>query len=110
MNVQLARWTDPDNDLVRELSGDASLALQFDNLQGRGRLERWIGDPLCDAEMRFIARAEGEPAGFAYAYLLRASAPPWAMLRIAVTKPFRRRGIGTRLFEAQLASLADRMP
>jgi mycothiol synthase len=110
MNVQLTPWTDSDNDLVRALAGDASLVPQFDKLQGAGRLERWLGDPLCDVPMRFIARADGEPAGFAYAFLLRGAAPPWAMLRIAVSARFRRRGIGSRLFDAQLAQLGERMP
>src|SRR3989442_1693142 len=55
MSVQLTRWVDSDHDVVRAMAGDASLALQFDKLRGQADLERWIGDPLCDSKMRFIA-------------------------------------------------------
>jgi mycothiol synthase len=110
MDVHITPWLETDNDTVRALSEDASLSLQFDKLLGPGRLERWLADPLCDTALRFIARSDGEAAGFAYAYLLHGAAPPWAMLRIAVLAPFRRRGIGSRLFRAQLARIPERMP
>jgi mycothiol synthase len=42
--------------------------------------------------------------------MLPSNESPWVMLRTAVSAPFRRRGIGTRLFDAQVAMLPERMP
>ena len=110
MNIELARWAEADNEPVRALAGHASIAPQFEQILGPGRLEHWLADPFCNAALRWIARADGELAGFAYAFLFHDARPPWTMLRIAVAAPFRRQGIGTRLFQAQLAALAERMP
>jgi mycothiol synthase len=110
MSLVIEPWTPADHDAVRALLAEPSIAAQNDMLVGPGRLEHWLADPFCDPAARFVARLGGEPAGFAYAFLLRSSTAPWAMLRPNVAERFRRRGVGTRLLAAQLAAIAARMP
>jgi len=110
MATTLTPWTDADHDAVRTLLDDPAVAAQNDMLVGPGRLEHWLADPFCEPALRFLARVDGEPAGFAYGFMLRSSAEPWVMLRPNVGSRFRRRGLGTRLLEAQLDTVAARMP
>ena len=76
MNLEISPWTDADNESVRVLASESAILPQFEKLKGPGRLEHWLADPFCDRELRFIARADGVPVGFAYAFLLSASDPP----------------------------------
>ena len=110
MRPRLDAWTESDHGAVRALLRDPEIAAQNDMLLGPGRLEHWLADPFCHPALRFVARADGAPAGFAYGFLIGQDALPWAMLRPAVAAPWRRRGIGTRLLEAQLAALARIAP
>ena len=110
MELRVEPWTDADNEIVRGLLDDPRIAAQNENLKGPGRLEHWLADPFCDPALRFLARVDGSVAGFAYAFALASGAQPWAMLRPAVAAPFRRKGVGTRLLEAQLAALAAKPP
>ncbi len=110
MDIQITPWTTADHDAVRAMVAEPLLRQQFDKLIGPNRVESWLLDPFCDPEMRWIARVDGTPVGFAYAFLLPASSPPWAMLRIAVAPAYRRRGIGTRLLQAHLDAIPRRGP
>ncbi len=78
MSIELTHWTEGDLDHVRELAGHASLAAQNEPILGPGRLEHWLADPLCDPALRWLARVDGRPVGFAYGFLLHDAAPPWA--------------------------------
>jgi mycothiol synthase len=110
MSITIDPWTEAAHDLVRSLAAEEELAPQVEQLLGPGRLEHSMADPYCHAGLRFIARDAGVPAGFAFGFLLSSSDPPWAMLRVAVSASRRRRGIGTRLLEAQLTRLPDLLP
>ena len=92
----------------RALLADTAIAPQFDKFQGAHGLEHKLADGRLRRDGIRLAFVHGEPAGFAFAWLLPGATVPWAMLRAAVLPAFRRRGIGTALVREVTAWLRAR--
>ncbi len=103
-------WTDADLETIRTLVAHESLVAQFERLHEPGQLEAALADPFLEPGLRLMARVDGVPAGFAYAFLLPGPPRPWTMMKVAVIEPYRRRGLGGSLYDALLARLEQRAP
>jgi len=90
---------------LRELVSHASLRDEFRWLAAPGGLEDHFTDPYSGPELRRIARVDGAPVGFSFAFVLPSGPSPWAMVRIGILEAFRRRGLGSRLLAESVAAL-----
>jgi mycothiol synthase len=106
MSVALRGYEPGDLETLRTLVGDHSLAGEFDVLQGPKKLEALMVDPFLERETMTLAFADGAPAGFAWAFLLNGRGERWAVFRVGVREPFRRRGVGSALLRAACDALA----
>jgi mycothiol synthase len=102
MLVSLRPWTPPDLELLRTLVAHPTLRTQFDTFQGALGLEHKLHDPRLAQRGIRLAFVDGEPAGFALAWVLPGSNTRWYMMRVGVLERFRRRGVGRRLAESLL--------
>ena len=93
--------------ILRALVADPSLAQEYGDLAAGG-LDDQLGDPFCDPALRFLARVEGAPVGFAYSFVLPSGAGSWAMVRLGVVAAHRRGGAGSALLASTLAALRAR--
>ena len=100
MSITLGSWSRADLDAAHAIVAHDSLVSEFDRVADVRGLESMLMDPHVPRESLMMARLDGVPAGLSYAFLVKDTEVPWAMLRIAVPAPFRRRGVGTRLLEA----------
>ena len=109
MSVDLRPVTPDSHAALRVLLAHPSLAYEFETYLAAGMLEDKLADPFVDPAGTRLALVDGEPAGFSLAFVIPEPAGgAWAMLRIGVAGPFRRRGLGTALLERLLASLRER--
>jgi mycothiol synthase len=108
MKIETAPIQPADLDSLRALIADPSLVDQFDMFQAPGALEDWLAGPHLDPSASRVARVGGRVAGFSLALVFETAARPWALVRIGVAAPDRRRGIGTALLRAAQAELARR--
>jgi len=99
-----------DLEALRALVRHPSLAADFDGLQSPKGLETWLAEPFLDLGMFELAFDDGTLAGFSSAAFLNGREGWFAMIRIGVLEPFRRRGIATRLLERALAGIDRRHP
>jgi mycothiol synthase len=90
---------DADHDDLRALLAEAALAAEFDTMQGPQGVADLFADPFLHPALRWIARRDGAPVGFAVAFVLPGREHRWAMLRIGVAGPERRRGSGSAMLE-----------
>ncbi len=105
MPHDLRPYAPTDAPILRALTADASIAPQFDKFQGEHGLEHKLADPRLDRDALRLAFVDGEPAGFGLAWKLPAGTGHWAMLRVAVREPYRRRGLGAALAREVIAHL-----
>lgn len=96
-----------DIEVVRGLIHDPTLVDEFSVLAAPGVLEDSWEDPFGDFELRWLAKVDGVPVGYLFTLVLPSTAHAWAMIRLGVLGPYRRRGIGTALLETCLARLAE---
>jgi len=109
MSVDLRPYAAADLETLRALIASPSLAPEFDVFTPPGKLEETLGDSFFDRESSWIGSLNGEPAGFCLTFVMpRAAGGAWARMRLGVAEPFRRRGLGTALFEAAAGRLAAR--
>ncbi|MBI5710642.1 MAG: GNAT family N-acetyltransferase [Candidatus Eisenbacteria bacterium] len=94
-------------DVLRALVADASLEQEYGDLAAGG-LDGQLGDSYCDPALRFLARVEGVPVGFAYSFVLPSGTGSWVMVKLGVSAAHRRRGVGSALLAATLAALRAR--
>jgi mycothiol synthase len=97
-----------DIEVVRGLITHPSLQGEFATLALPGVLEDSWDDPYADFALRWLALVDGVPAGYCFTLVLPSTTNAWAMIRIAVIGPHRRRGLGTALLQACLAGLEER--
>ncbi len=101
MNADIRLYTATDLERLRALITAQGIAAQFDKFQGDTGLERMLSDPhLYPGAVRMAfdgADAGADATGFAITYLLPHDGAPFAMHRIGVREPSRRRGIGSAL-------------
>lgn len=96
MPLEIVPCTAGDSATLRAVTEDPSLAPDFDLLTGAS-LETMLADPFAPADLRWIGRVDGSPAGFAFTFVLPGRAGPWSMIWVGVTERARRRGLGSRL-------------
>jgi mycothiol synthase len=106
MNVAIAPYGPADIEILRALVTHPSLVEEFRWLVPPGGLEDHFSDPYGGPELRRLARVDGEPVGFGFAFVPPAATGAFAMIRIGVLDAHRRRGLGTRLLETLVATLA----
>lgn len=90
---------------LRAIARDASLASEFGILQEDAGFNDLMSDPFVLPALRWIARVDDTPAGFAFSFLAPSHEGSFAMVRIGVIERFRRRGVGTALLAATGSSL-----
>jgi mycothiol synthase len=109
MSVEFRPLLPGDLEALRTVVAHPSLAYEFDTLLEPEVLADKLADPFVDPACTWLGSVDGEPAGFSFAFVLPEPAGnAWAMLRIGVAEPFRRRGLGTALLETMLARLRAR--
>lgn len=91
--------SDADLELFRTLLADPSHGYEFERAQLPAEFDALLADPFLVRESIQLANVEGAPAGFGYAFALPGE-KPWVYVRVGVTEPFRRRGVGAALFDA----------
>ena len=96
-----------DIEVVRALITHPSLLGEFGMLALPGMLEDSWEDPYADFELRWLALVDGVPAGTLFTLVLPSTDHAWAMIRLGVTEPYQRRGLGTALLDACLARLTE---
>lgn len=97
MPLYVRKVQESDHAALRSLIAHPSLVREFELLQGDVGLDNVLRDPFCPPEARVVAVADGVSVGFGFAFVIASGDHHWAMLRIAVPEPHRRRGIGTRV-------------
>ena len=90
---------------LRALARDPSLAREFEPLQTDAGFDDLMGDPHLPRELRWIAWLDGTPAGFCFCFLAPTHVGSFAMARLGVVEPFRRRGVATALLAATCAAI-----
>jgi mycothiol synthase len=90
---------------LRALARDPSLAHEFEPLQTDEGFDDLMGDPFQLPELRWIAAVDGIPAGFAFCFLAPTHGGSFAMARLGVIEPYRRRGVGRALLAAVCAAI-----
>ncbi len=110
MALALRTYTAADLEPLRSLVGDPSLAPQFEILQGPHALEGALADPYHDPRLHWLGFVDGALAGFCAVYRLTGFEGRWAMTRLGVREPFRRRGLASALIEASATRLPERWP
>jgi len=101
-------YTDDRRDALERLSRDPSLAHEFDVFATPGSVGDLLADPFGGRDLIRLAFVDDAPAGFAFTYVLPGAHGPWAMTRVGVRAPFRRRGLGSRLLAESRSALAAR--
>lgn len=95
-----------DLETVRGLLLDPSLQGEFSMLTLPGVLEDSWEDPYADFDLRWLALVDGAPAGYLFTLVLPSTPHAWALVRLGVIAPHRRRGLGSALLATCLARLA----
>ncbi|HEY2956371.1 MAG TPA: GNAT family N-acetyltransferase [Candidatus Eisenbacteria bacterium] len=109
MALQIAPYRADDLATLRSLVRDPALVTEFDTFAEPAYLDHKLADALRDRDATLIARSDGEPAGFCFAFLLpRADGGSWAAFRIGVAGRFRRRGVASALLAAARGDLEHR--
>jgi mycothiol synthase len=92
---------------LRALIREPALADEFEMMVPPGHLEEHLGDPHIAPASTFLGRAGDRTVGFGLAFVLPDPAGgAWTAIRIGVAEPYRRRGLGSRLFERVVERLA----
>jgi mycothiol synthase len=106
MSCVIAPCRTDDLATLRALARHPSLASEFEPLQTDAGFADLMGDPFLLPELRWIARMDGEPAGFCFAFVAPTHDGAFAMIRLGVVEPHRRRGIGDALLACGITSIA----
>jgi mycothiol synthase len=105
MPLVIAPCRHDDLPTLRALARDPSLAHEFEPLQTDEGFDDLMGDPFLPRELRWIAAVDGTPAGFCFCFLAPTHGGSFAMARLGVIEPYRRRGVGTALLAAICAAI-----
>jgi mycothiol synthase len=105
MLIEVRPYAAADLERLRSITADPSLTLELETIQGPGGLEQSLADPFHRPEAHVIGFADGEPAGFAAAFVLPSREELWAIFRMGVVERHRRRGLASALLEASAAAL-----
>jgi mycothiol synthase len=97
MTARITPLAPADLEVVRVLVRDPSLVAEYDLLAIAGILEDVFVDPFFAREHSALAWEDDRPVGFAITMLLEGDTSAWAMARIGVLAPLRRRGVGSAL-------------
>ena len=108
MPTEIHRYQASDLAALTSLVRDPSLASEFDTLQRPDAIEAWLVDPFLDPELLSLAFENGEPAAFVGGFFLRPRSGPYAIVRLGVIEPYRRRSLGTQLLERVAAGVIER--
>ena len=100
MSLVITPCRNEDLPTLRALARDPSLAHEFEPLQTDEGFDDLMGDPFVLRELRWIAAVDGMPAGFAFCFLAPTHGGSFAMARLGVVEPCRRRGVGSALLAA----------
>ncbi|HKQ57250.1 MAG TPA: GNAT family N-acetyltransferase [Candidatus Eisenbacteria bacterium] len=93
--------------ILRGIARDPSLAVEFVIFQDDAGFDDLMADPFVLPELRWIARWDDQPVGFAFSFLAPSHEGSFAMVRIGVIDRFRRRGVGTALLAATGSSIEE---
>ena len=105
MSLVIAPGHSDDLATIRALARDPSLAREFEPLQSDEGFDDLMGDPFLPRELRWIASIDGTPVGFCFCFLAPTHAGSFAMARLGVIEPYRRRGVGSALLAATCAAI-----
>jgi mycothiol synthase len=106
MSFVIAPCRTDDLATLKALARHPSLADEFEPLQSDPGFDDLMGDPRLPPELRWIASADGMPAGFCFAFLAPTHGGAFAMIRLGVVEHHRRRGAGEALLAACTGALA----
>ena len=107
MSTTIVPCRKEDLERVRGLITHPSLEGEFATLALPGVLEDSFEDPYADLALRALALVDGALVGYAFTLVLPSSPKAWAMFRIGVIEPHRRRGVGSALLATCLARLEE---
>jgi mycothiol synthase len=105
MSLVIGLCRNDDLPTLRALARDPSLAHEFEPLQSDEGFADVMNDPFQPPALRWIARLHGIPAGFGFCFLAASHDGSFAMARLGVIEPFRRRGLGSALLATTRAAL-----
>jgi len=98
MTLAIAPCRPDEIETLRGLLAQPSLAQEFHALLEPGMLAQKFDDSFRDRDATLLARAGGEPVGACITFLIpRAGGGSWAAIRIGVSDPHRRLGVGSAL-------------
>ncbi|HTM56843.1 MAG TPA: GNAT family N-acetyltransferase [Candidatus Udaeobacter sp.] len=106
----LSPYQSHDLEALRALVQDPSMRAEFDILQGPQGVESWLADPYRDPALHAMAWKGDELVGFSSPFVLPGREGRFAMVRLGVRGPARRRGVGTMLLAHTLEALAEHHP
>lgn len=105
MRLELHALTLADAPLVHAMIADPSLATAYEVLLPPGELEDEWKDPYFVPELAFLARVDGEPAGWSLGLVIPNGTHTFGFVRVGVPERWRRRGVGGALLRRTLACL-----
>jgi len=110
MSIEIETMTNAQIEVMRSIVRHPSLAQEFDTLTAPGALEDALNDPFGSPEWRWLGWVDGQPGGMASAFVLPARTGAFAVIRLGVIEPMRRRGLGRALLQRAFDALRRSAP